>query len=57
MSYPEERQYLKDQSYIAAEREMMDMQEWAEWQETMKQKPAKIIVIEEKVEETREEVV
>lgn len=51
LSYHEQRQYLKDQAFIRAEKEILDDMEWAEWQEEMKQKPAKIVVREEKIEE------
>ncbi len=42
-----DRQHLKDLVYLAAEKEWMERQEWVEWQEEMKQKPAKITVIKE----------
>lgn len=49
LTYNEQRQYLKDQAYIQAEREIVEMEIWEEWQDEMKQKPAKIVVVEEKV--------
>lgn len=54
LSYKEQRQYLKDQAYIMAEKEVLDDMEWGEWQEEMKQKPAKITVVMEKEEKVKE---
>lgn len=42
------REYLREQIYLAAEKEARDNEVWAEWQEEMKQRqPAKIEVIRE----------
>lgn len=46
MSHPE-KEYLIEQSYIMAEREVMEREQWLEWQESLKQQPAKIEVIKE----------
>ena len=46
MSHPE-KEYLREQSYLLVEKEVMEREQWLEWE---KQKPAKIEVIIEKEE-------
>ena len=46
MSHPE-KEYLREQAYIMAEREVMEREMWLEWQDSLKQQPAKIEVIKE----------
>lgn len=47
LNYHEERQFLKDMSYIEAEKDIFYRQEWQEWQHQLHQKPAKIVVVKE----------
>lgn len=59
MNYWEERQYLKDWAYLEAERRILEIEILAEWQEEIKQKPAKIVVIreEKEIEQTKAETI
>lgn len=46
MSHPE-KEYLREQVYIQAEKEVYEREQWLEWQDYLKQqKPAKIEVKE-----------
>lgn len=53
MSYQEQKQYLRDLSYIRAEKDFLNMQDFIEEMDR-ERKPAKIMIVEEKLAEEEE---
>jgi hypothetical protein len=44
---PEEHQFWKDQAFVTAEKDFLEMQELTEEMNALEQKPANIVIIEE----------